>query len=402
MSARLALVAAAICCAAAVPMFSAQSAPNSILAQGQQIFRHDTFGDEQLWTDTLQLHTAIAKVTPNAALDAGLQVDVEALPAALVAMLRAGLVNLDDPAVTLELLRLDAVVGVKGRVSAGGALQSIGLTCAFCHSVVDDSLAPGIGRRLDGWPNRKLNVGAIVALSPVLTNAQRSVFKSWGPRQVRPAPPGLRRHAARLAQQLHAAGGHPARLRPAPRRLRDLHRRRTDLVLEQLRGGVADGRARQLQRSADRADDRADARPGHAQAGGAARVSTEPPGARAAARQLQTLPPPGAGKRCSTATRGAPLATGHPCSPTCSRARRWRRRGCMRRPRRGWNRCTRRAARPADIAPRRCGASGSIRRTSTTAARPTSPPWSVTTTGCWGSGSARRSRRDLVQYLKSL
>jgi hypothetical protein len=147
---------------------------------GQDVFRFDTFGDEQLWTSTLQLHKAVASVSPRVALSVGLKVDVDALPAATIAALKAGTVNLDDPAVTLQLLSANAVVGVIGRVS-GGVLQSVGVTCALCHSTVDNSLAPGIGKRLDGWPNRTLNVGAIIALSPVLNSTQKAVFTSWGP-----------------------------------------------------------------------------------------------------------------------------------------------------------------------------------------------------------------------------
>ena len=147
---------------------------------GQKIFRYDTFGDEQLWTRTLRMQEAIATVPPATALEVGLKVDVEALPAAVVEALKAGKVNLKDPAVTLQLLSANAVVGVVGKVN-GKTLESIGITCALCHSTVDNSFTKGIGKRLDGWPNRDLNVGAIVALSPAVTEAQRAVFKSWGP-----------------------------------------------------------------------------------------------------------------------------------------------------------------------------------------------------------------------------
>lgn len=148
---------------------------------GRQIFRFDTFGDEQLWTDTLRLHEAVKSVSPAQALRVGLKVDAEALPAAVINAIKAGTVNLNDPAVTLQLLALNAVVGVIGRVSATGDLESIGITCALCHSTVDNSLAPGIGSRLDGWPNVNLNVGAIIALSPVLTSAEVADFTGWGP-----------------------------------------------------------------------------------------------------------------------------------------------------------------------------------------------------------------------------
>ena len=150
-------------------------------SKGRAIFRFDTFGDEQLWTTVLRMHEVIATVDPKTALSVGLKVDVDALPRRIVAALRAGDVDLTDPAVTVELLRLNAVVGVKGRVNDSGQLTSIGITCALCHSTVDDSLTTGIGRRLDGWANRDLNVGAIVALSPALDDALKSEFMAWGP-----------------------------------------------------------------------------------------------------------------------------------------------------------------------------------------------------------------------------
>jgi mono/diheme cytochrome c family protein len=148
---------------------------------GREIFRFDTFGDEQLWTDVLRMHEVVATLSPVQALGVGLKVDAEALPRRLVAALRAGKVDLDDPAVTIELLRLNAVVGVRGRVDADGQLTSLGITCALCHSTVDNSFDTGIGRRLDGWANTTLNVGAIVALSPALDAATKAEFNKWGP-----------------------------------------------------------------------------------------------------------------------------------------------------------------------------------------------------------------------------
>jgi hypothetical protein len=150
-------------------------------ADGRAIFRFDTFGDEQLWTDVLRMHDVIPTVDPATALAVGLKVDVEALPAEVIAALEAGQVDLTDPAVTVELLRLNAVVGVKGTVDEAGQLTTVGVTCALCHSSVDNSFAPGIGRRLDGWANTDLNVGAIVALSPALDEATKAEFRSWGP-----------------------------------------------------------------------------------------------------------------------------------------------------------------------------------------------------------------------------
>ena len=148
---------------------------------GRAIFRFDTFGDEQLWTGVLRMHETIATLSPQQALAVGLKVDLDALPAATVAALEAGQVDLTDPAVTRSLLKANAVIGVKGRVTDAGALTSVGITCALCHSTVDDALAPGIGRRLDGWANTTLDVGAILALSPALDAATKAEFSAWGP-----------------------------------------------------------------------------------------------------------------------------------------------------------------------------------------------------------------------------
>src|SRR5688500_3933436 len=161
------------------------------LEEGRQIFRFDTFGDEDFWGGLLRLHEAIARVSPRTALAVGLKVDADALPAKLKSDLRKGRVDLDDPANTVALLRSNAVIGVTGIFDNGGHLRSMGIQCALCHSTVDDSLAPGIGRRLDGWANRDLNVGAIVALAPNLQPVAdlldvdeptvRAVLASWGP-----------------------------------------------------------------------------------------------------------------------------------------------------------------------------------------------------------------------------
>ncbi|MEO5819801.1 MAG: hypothetical protein ABIT71_04800 [Vicinamibacteraceae bacterium] len=148
---------------------------------GRAIFRYDTFGDEQLWTGVLRMHEPIATLSPQKALAVGLKVDLDALPAATVAALKSGQVDLTDPAVTRSLLRANAVVGVKGRVDDAGALTSIGITCALCHSTVDDALAPGIGHRLDGWASTTLDVGAILALSPALDASTKAEFAAWGP-----------------------------------------------------------------------------------------------------------------------------------------------------------------------------------------------------------------------------
>jgi hypothetical protein len=177
-----------------------EKAASGLFQQGKQVFRFDTFGDEAFWGGSLQLHRAIEGeglggvgpgVSPKTALAVGLKVDVKALPKKLQNALRHGKVDLDSPATTLALLKLNSVVGLKGDFNPQGTLSSIGITCAFCHSTVDDSFAQGIGRRLDGWPNRDLNVGAIVSLAPnkqpltdllgVNEDTLNQVLAAWGP-----------------------------------------------------------------------------------------------------------------------------------------------------------------------------------------------------------------------------
>lgn len=180
-----------------------QSIPTNaadLVAQGRHVFRFETFGDQAFWGDQLHLHQALegskfggvgAGVSPNTALSVGLKVDVDALPASLIDELKQGQVNLDDPATTLALLQLNSVLGVTGFFNSNGSLKSVGIQCALCHSTVDNSLAPGIGHRLDGYANRDLDVGQIVALSPSLQPfadllgvdqaTVRQVLQSWGP-----------------------------------------------------------------------------------------------------------------------------------------------------------------------------------------------------------------------------
>ncbi len=157
-----------------------------LVQEGQQIFRFDTFGDETFWTDVLQMNQVIeTAVSPATALNVGLKVDAEALPAAVVEAIQNGEVDLDDPQTTLALLQLNAVVGVQGQVSTNTdgtlKLDRMGVTCALCHSTVDDSFAPGIGSRLDGWPNRDLDPGLIISLSPTLDQMTKDIYTSWGP-----------------------------------------------------------------------------------------------------------------------------------------------------------------------------------------------------------------------------
>lgn len=164
------------------PQASAGPMNPTLISAGKDVFRFDTYDDETFWTDTLRMHEVIrTSVSPATALSVGLKVDVDALPSSVKTALQNGTVDLNDPATTVALLKLGAVVGVIGHVDANNTLTSVGVTCAFCHSTVDNSFAPNIGHRLDGWPNRTLNVGAIIALSPALTAAQKTVYNSWGP-----------------------------------------------------------------------------------------------------------------------------------------------------------------------------------------------------------------------------
>jgi len=180
--------------------FSTEAHAVRLVHEGRNTFRFATFGDEAFWGDGIGLHLALAGVdnggvgpgvSPKTALAVGLKVDVDALPRALQRALAHGKVDLDSPATTLELLKLDAVIGVTGIFDDKGTLTSMGIQCALCHSTVDDSFSSGIGHRRDGWANRDLNVGAIVALAPRLesvasllgTNVAtvRAVLNSWGP-----------------------------------------------------------------------------------------------------------------------------------------------------------------------------------------------------------------------------
>jgi hypothetical protein len=191
--------------AAAAPQLKGHDAAISrhaqtMLDEGRKSFRFDTFGSEAFWGDALQLHKAIAGeknggigpgVSPKTALSVGLKVDADVLPNALKNQIKAGKVDLDDPATTIALLKLNAVVGVTAFANPDGSVKSMGIQCALCHSTVDDSFAPGIGRRLDGWANRDLNVGVIVSLAPNLkpftellgvdVDTVKKVLTSWGP-----------------------------------------------------------------------------------------------------------------------------------------------------------------------------------------------------------------------------
>jgi mono/diheme cytochrome c family protein len=173
---------------------------SDMLSEGRKIFRFDTFGSEDFWGGKLRLHEAIlgeklggvgAGLTPKQALQAGLKVDTGKLPKILIEAITGGSVSLEDPKTTLELLRADSVVGVKGIFDSDKRMVSVGITCAVCHSTVDDGFAKGMGSRLDGWPNRDLDIGAVVAMAPTVKPfadllgvdeaTVRKVLKSWGP-----------------------------------------------------------------------------------------------------------------------------------------------------------------------------------------------------------------------------
>src|SRR5450631_3081561 len=176
---------------------SAETNSKQLIEQGRQIFRFDTYGDEAFWTDQLQIQQTVQHLTPHTALALGLKVDSRALSPSVIEAIQHGKVNLNDPAVTLQLIKQNAVLGVVGTFN-NNTLSKIGFTCALCHSTVDNSVAPGIGRRIDGLANRDLNVGAIIASAPnlqpvvnllrlapqdanVTAHDVRNVLNGWGP-----------------------------------------------------------------------------------------------------------------------------------------------------------------------------------------------------------------------------
>jgi hypothetical protein len=228
----------------------------TMLEEGKKTFRFETFGSEAFWGDALQLHKAIAGeknggvgpgVSPKTALSVGLKVDADALPEALKKQLAAGKVNLDDPATTIALLKLNAVVGVTAFTNPDGSVRSMGIQCAFCHSTVDNSFAPGIGKRLDGWANRDLNVGAIVSLAPNLkpftdllgvdVETVKKVLGSWGPGRY---DAELDKDGKALRPDGKQAG--TASLWPSRREPRHLDRLWIGHLLERIRGRDADAR----------------------------------------------------------------------------------------------------------------------------------------------------------------
>jgi len=244
------------------PAAATAPAPAALVAEGKQIFRFNTFGDEQLWTDTLHLNEVVEKsVDPTTALKVGFKVDADVLPAGILAK-----VDLKSAATTVALLKMNAIVGIQATVDANNHITRLGVTCAFCHSTVDNAVMPGIGHRRDGWPNRDLNVGAIIALSSVLPADKKAVYNSWGPGKYDTTlQPGRQEHAAR----------HPAGLWPRRHQERDVHGGGTDLVLERVRRRDPDGRARQLLRSATRREHCPGTGSGHVEARCPSGISTQ-------------------------------------------------------------------------------------------------------------------------------
>ncbi len=181
MTIRIAILAGVVLTAAvyAASGTSAQTTrpADGATAEGKRVFRFETFGDEQLWTDTLHLNDVIEKsVDPTTALKIGIKVDADVLPPGLLAK-----VDLKSPATTVALLKLNAIVGLQATIDANNHITRLGVTCAFCHSNVNNAVMPGIGHRKDGWPNHDLNVGAIIALSPAISAEKKAVYNSWGP-----------------------------------------------------------------------------------------------------------------------------------------------------------------------------------------------------------------------------
>jgi mono/diheme cytochrome c family protein len=176
--AKLAVLAIPLLCGAALTSTQTTEKPSAdLVAEGRKVFRFDTFGDEKLWTDTLRLHEVVEKsVDPTTALKVGLKVDADVLPPGILKT-----VDLKSPATTVALLKMNAVVGLQATVDANNRITKLGVTCALCHSNVDNSVQPGIGKRQDGYPNRDLNVGAIIALSPALPADKKAIYSSWGP-----------------------------------------------------------------------------------------------------------------------------------------------------------------------------------------------------------------------------
>jgi len=356
----------------------------ALVAQGKQIFRFETFGDEAKWTDALRMNEPIAAaVDPSTALSVGLKVDADALPPAVVAGIQNGSIDLKSPATTIALLKLDAVVGVKGTVTTVNGVDTltrVGITCALCHSTVDDSFAPGIGKRLDGWPNRDLNVGAIIALSPALDAATKTTLASWGRGMYDPRfnIDGLSKPAV-IPPAYGLAGIHSITFTGDGSEVAYWNRY---VAVTQMGGlGTFDEPRLNL----------------HVSNGTTDLVSDKLPALQAYQLSIAAPPPPAGSFDAAAAARGKTVfegaasvrrATAARSSPTPTRR-------CIRSPIR-WpsprRRAMPRAPRRSSTAPHRSPASGSTLRTSTTARRRRSTTSSTSTTPSARSGSLRSRR----------
>ena len=278
---------------------SAAETPQS--SSGKDIFRFDTFGNETFWTDTLRLHEVDREaVDPTTALSVGLKVDADALPPGILKT-----ADLKSPATTVALLKLNAVVGLKGTVvSKDGkdTLTRVGITCALCHSTVDDSVMPGIGHRLDGWPNRTLNPGAIIALSPALDDGQEGGLQLLGPGQVRPAlQPGRQERAG---GRFRPPSAWPASSRPPTPGDGDISYWNNYVAVTQM-GGHGAFKEPRLGIAVE-AEGRG---PGEAEAARAREVPAQPGQARSARRAASTPRRPARRRRSSPGPAGARPAT---------------------------------------------------------------------------------------------
>jgi hypothetical protein len=337
--------------------------PTCKVTDGQCIFRYDTFGDEQLWTDVLRLHELVQELPPTDALALGLKVDADAVPPDVLAS-----ADLSAPETTVALLELNAIVGVRARVE-DGKVESIGITCALCHSTVDDSVAPGIGARLDGWPARDLNPGAIIAATPGLADyvatlgvdveTARTALMSWGPG----------RYDARFNQDLMSA---PVLIPPAYGL--------ADVALETYtgEGPISYWNAYVAVTQMGAHGTFIDRELGIEIIQKPDLVTKKLPALRDYQFSLEAPPPPEGSFDEHAAERGRLVFEGVGRCATCHSGASRQRRSAPIRPRPS-------AARPASIARRRYVVRGSTRRTSTTGAQPRSTTWWRTTTCCSGS-----------------
>ena len=348
------------------------AADDDQVREGQKIFRFDTFGDEQLWTDKLGLHRVVQeKVDPATALAVGLKVDADALPPGTLEK-----ADLKDPKTTVALLKMNAVVGLKAQVDANNQITRLGVTCALCHSTVDDSVKPGIGKRMDGWPNRDLDVGKIISLSPALTDEQKKVYTSWGPGKYDPRynqdgkntplvlPPAY--GLAKVKNETYTAEG-------------PISYWNAYVAVTQM-GGHGNFKDAALKIDVKHSPDMVTSKLPALRAYQHSLVAPKIAASQVDAKRRR------AARRCSTRTARA--ATSAAMAPTMTAA------SCIPRVRPGRTAHTRSAPRPRRTAPRRCADCGSTRRISMTAAPRSWTTWWTTTTTCASSSSLRPSARS--------